>query len=174
MINTLKCCFGLCCLWRHPCSRSKSFVYDPGSNDWEHIVFVLSVCLSVCLFVCLSVINFNIRYTYNFWTARDRDFILSIPTQLMVPVWLTLNDLDFDLYAKNSISRLCCHRRHMVSQTGIFFYNFCLEMAVCNLWSHSVFRRRSLFGAFYHSIVLPFIIVSVCWYANSHFLFLWK
>ena len=33
----------------------ETYFYVPGSNDREHIVIVLSVCLFVCLFVCLSV-----------------------------------------------------------------------------------------------------------------------
>ena len=40
--------------------------------EWSgYIVFVLFVCLSVCF----SVVNFNL--CYNFWTLRDRDFILA-------------------------------------------------------------------------------------------------
>ena len=29
-----------------------------------------------CLSICLSVANFNLRY--NFWTLRDRDFIIGM------------------------------------------------------------------------------------------------
>ena len=39
------------------------YFYAPGSNDWGHIVFVLSVCLFVCLFVCLlSTLKFAITF----------------------------------------------------------------------------------------------------------------
>ena len=46
-----------------------------------------------CLSACLSVVNFNLRY--NFWTVKDRDFILSMHTPLMMPFQMTqkVNDL---------------------------------------------------------------------------------
>ena len=39
-----------------PCGKT---FYAPRSNDWGHIVFVLSVCLSVCL---LSTLTFAITF----------------------------------------------------------------------------------------------------------------
>ena len=35
-----------------------SSFYAPGSNDWGHIVFVLSVCV----YVCFSVLTFAITF----------------------------------------------------------------------------------------------------------------
>ena len=60
-----------------------------------HIVFVMSVCLSV---VCLSVVNFNIRY--NFWTARDRDFIYGMHTPLMTPFQMIPRSMTLTLKLK--------------------------------------------------------------------------
>ena len=65
----------------------RGFFYAPGSNDWGHIVFVLSVCLFVCLSVCLFVVNFNLRY--NFWTVIGIDFIFGMHTLLMMPFQMT-------------------------------------------------------------------------------------
>ena len=43
--------------------HKNSYFYVPGSNDREHIVFVLSDCLFVCLFVCLlSTLTFAITF----------------------------------------------------------------------------------------------------------------
>ena len=39
---------------------------------------------------------------YNFWTVRDRDFIFGMNSQLIMTSNDTkVNDIDFDLYAKN-------------------------------------------------------------------------
>ena len=69
------------CLWSY-------IFYAPGSND-RGILFWS--CPSVCPFVCLSVVNFNLRY--NFWTARDRDFIFGMHTPLMKPFQMTARSM---------------------------------------------------------------------------------
>ena len=92
------------------------YFYAPGSNDWGHIVFVLSVCL--------SVVNFNLRY--NFWTVRDRDFIFGMHIPLMklndaLSNGTKVNDLDFDLEAKNSFDFVAAGSYWSVSQTPLDF-----------------------------------------------------
>ena len=65
-----------------------------------YIGITLSVCLSVCLFVRLSVQS-KLNLGYNFWTKRDKAFILHMcvpcdKTFLSVPkIWLYDLDLDF-------------------------------------------------------------------------------
>ena len=61
--------------------------YAPGSNDREHIVFVLSVCL--------SIVNFYIRY--NFSTVRVRDFIFGMHTLLMMSFQMTPRSMTLTL-----------------------------------------------------------------------------
>ena len=85
-------------------------------------------CLSVCLFICLSVVNFNLRY--NFWTIRERDFIIGMHTPLMIPSQMSPRSMTLwpcdhvTLKLKIAFSTLlppgayCC-----VSQTPLdFFY----------------------------------------------------
>ena len=91
--------------------------YAPGSNDWGHIVFVLSVCLfcPICLFVCLSVVNFILRY--NFWTVRDRSrlHILyaystndALSNVTKVNDLMTLNMLTLTLKVIIAVGLCCC------------------------------------------------------------------
>ena len=74
------------------------FVYAPGSNDWGHIVFVLSVCLSVSLilFVCLlSTLTFTMtlnskRKILHSWHAYSTSYTHSNDTKVNDLVTLTL------------------------------------------------------------------------------------
>ena len=54
------------------------------------------------MIVCLCVVIFNI--CHNFWTVRDRDFIIGMHASLMMPFQndTKVSDLVFDLCAKNS------------------------------------------------------------------------
>ena len=82
-----------------------------------------------CLFVCLFVWHCQLYHSLLLWSVRNRGFIFGMHTQIMTPFQMTPRsitqwpcDLDFDLRAKNSFFRLCCHRGHSVSQTHLDFW----------------------------------------------------
>ena len=72
------------------------------------------------MIVCLSLVIFNI--CYNFWTVKDRVFIIAIHTSLMTPFQndTKVSDLDFYLCAENSFLGPLLSG-HSVSQKHVFF-----------------------------------------------------
>ena len=128
-------CWIAWCTQNNCCFTTSMLFYASGSND-RGILFLS--CVSVCLSVCLSVV---IRY--NFWMVRDRELTFGMYTPLMMPFRLTpkprtllhqsqwLCDLDFDLYPKNCFFRLCCRRKHSVSQKHMYFFFRTFRIKFC-------------------------------------------
>ena len=81
----LSCSNPLCLHWLSPNFQQKWLNSDNRtifallSNEYGHIIFVLSVCLFVV----------NIYLHYKFWTVKDRDFMFGMYIQLMMPFYMT-------------------------------------------------------------------------------------
>ena len=112
----------------------------------------------VCLFVCLSSVNFDLPY--NFWTVRDRDFILVCIPNLWCPFkWHQGRrpcNLDWVLYAKDTF--LC----PQIEWSGTYCF-CCVCLFVClsvvnfnlcyNFWT---VRDRDFIFGMHTPLIMPF------------------
>ena len=86
--------------------------YACGTKFWGYLVIVLSMAKKK---------NYNLGN--NVWTVRYRDFIFGIHSQLQILSNDTkLDDLEHDLYTKNSCFALCYHRDILASWTLLVLF----------------------------------------------------
>ena len=118
----LSCSNPLCLHWLSPNFQQKWLNSDNRtifallSNEYGHIIFVLSVCLFVV----------NIYLHYKFWTVKDRDFMFGMYIQLMMPFYMTPSAMTLWLWCWPLRTKhdLYCFTL-LPSGTYIFFLQWC-------------------------------------------------
>ena len=149
-------------------------------TEWTWWMGAYCFVLSVCLFLCLSDVNFNLRF--NFWTIKDRVFILGMRTPLMTPFkWYQRQwpcDLDSDLWVKiqKTYSFFFATRGIMFTNTCIFCINFVLWL---NLMIFSLKKRSTIllydFARFVLSrlkglLTFAYHLEWICYFVHSNYL----
>ena len=121
---------------------------------WGHIVFVMSICL-------LLTLTFAITFGPQ---EAETTYVVAYSTNDALSNETNVNDLDFDLCAKNSFFGLCCRRGHIVSQTHVF-YHYVIHQRI-PIYSYFDYTCTCTFGGVTYIVVQPSVCFCVCMYVS--------